>query len=1368
MHSSRIAYSVIPLIVVIFGHTVPASACSNTSPGVICLADFNGNQQPFAPVTLQLVSGKWTVTAGNPFGNPPTKNVGVPNVAEGDGALRVSLAPEFFPDKVRFGLKIPIASSTWQAARGVYLRTKTDFPFVSNVVLTEKGMPEGNFPYLSVFPYCANGAVSASNGSFFVAWKKPLSSYAGKYEDSYIDLRPYKYMKAYRCDGFDGDTAKNAPSDPQFAGLYLMFIGANPHQVYLDDLQLIAADAVASHHWIVAWDFGGPTTIEAAPQIVEVAGAKKTYAEGYADFIKMPVPLYYDPAQPGGLPTDGATGIRYGWDPGSTGLQAAWNQYYAPNIPYLLDPVQSDLIWYQPASPKSVDVDRETVFHLELPASDGGQSLTLAALLMDSGDLLQSYRNAYMEQEKTLLIRSGATVLATTTVPPATSAQPSPVNWHHRLERGEPTPTTDIERFYFDGRRQLGLLPFTVPLANGQPVHLTIHFQRGIDFPLAALMLFDGAAGAASIQQWLNNYLAWHGAESNVAVQPPVSPPAGVVGKVPLVAFPVAVGDRIGPTTVPNTEQVQVSKALLAGEKAVEVFAVPGMVAEQVLNLFSAKTLHELQVHMVMQKPAPTAELAGARYDIVGPSSLHGEGTYTLQAQTLHPFGEMSYFRTLFGNRQVWFQWNIPENAPSGSYAGTIEIAVGEMKVPMEIPVRLHVLPLGLHAGYSGRFYNGNNYRRALLELYNFNFWNCFWSGSPWWGGTSKSGAQPSDGYPSSVYCQPPSGAKSLAQALSEEKEDKHRHRFHEATLGFQDSLYIKKGNIDAQIAANNSGLMWSYADLQKAHLLPPVGEELIIDLSGLFLAETVFVARKGGTGGALCTNATGEIIAVVSEQEQKAITVPGGCIWFSEPMANIMLGLNDKPLREKFLKPWIVKAVAVAETQFGGTYPLAYDILGERDNMPDKNKALEWGCETIRYVDEASAALGIDAPLAIRINGIIGLAIACEYCTMKADGSYLPLPAPVSSCNDDACGADLQTNYAAVAQACLARKGKRPIHGFFNHTYLKALPGGAGIPTDAMEMMFDGGNRVSLYNHGYGRYGALLPLGYGLREAQRSLQPWSSGELAALVTLNHEHYATSTGECVNNLDGEARNNGMVEMCDHRLIPMLYWEETYQGIVDARLFLTLMDLTASTLDAPPLAQVVRQDAPAWMDEMPLHAAKLLPAAELGALGGWDGAHLDLIRRILMNHAVRIAVATSTDNAPWTSLGDLDGDGIALGTDNCPLFANTAQDDVDQNGLGDACQYGTPIPVPVPPVPPGETPDCAAIPNAFLVEGECVVIPPQSADDSTASSPGLPGTLVEPTTLDQESGPDFDMPLPPPLSTPTGASAIQGGGCSLHQ
>ena len=41
-------------------------------------------------------------------------------------------------------------------------------------------------------------------------------------------------------------------------------------------------------------------------------------------------------------------------------------------------------------------------------------------------------------------------------------------------------------------------------------------------------------------------------------------------------------------------------------------------------------------------------------------------------------------------------------------------------------------------------------------------------------------------------------------------------------------------------------------------------------------------------------------------------------------------------------------------------------------------------------------------------------------------------------------------------------------------------------------------------------------------------------------------------------------------------------------------------------------------------------------------------------------------------APCEELPDLDGDGVATCTDNCPSISNAAQTDTDSDGMGDAC------------------------------------------------------------------------------------------------
>ena len=54
-------------------------------------------------------------------------------------------------------------------------------------------------------------------------------------------------------------------------------------------------------------------------------------------------------------------------------------------------------------------------------------------------------------------------------------------------------------------------------------------------------------------------------------------------------------------------------------------------------------------------------------------------------------------------------------------------------------------------------------------------------------------------------------------------------------------------------------------------------------------------------------------------------------------------------------------------------------------------------------------------------------------------------------------------------------------------------------------------------------------------------------------------------------------------------------------------------------------------------------------------------------------------------------GDVDGDGVPNGTDNCPLIANADQLDTDGDGLGDAC-----APIAVPTVSAGFLPLLASL------------------------------------------------------------------------
>jgi Ca2+-binding RTX toxin-like protein len=98
-------------------------------------------------------------------------------------------------------------------------------------------------------------------------------------------------------------------------------------------------------------------------------------------------------------------------------------------------------------------------------------------------------------------------------------------------------------------------------------------------------------------------------------------------------------------------------------------------------------------------------------------------------------------------------------------------------------------------------------------------------------------------------------------------------------------------------------------------------------------------------------------------------------------------------------------------------------------------------------------------------------------------------------------------------------------------------------------------------------------------------------------------------------------------------------------------------------------------------------------------------------------------------APETS--DLDKDGVTDGLDNCPEVANSDQSDVDENGIGDACEApdgdGDGVPDATDNCPHSYNPDQADA-NGDGIGDECALLPPTASTEAASALKGTSATL----------------------------------------
>jgi hypothetical protein len=117
----------------------------------------------------------------------------------------------------------------------------------------------------------------------------------------------------------------------------------------------------------------------------------------------------------------------------------------------------------------------------------------------------------------------------------------------------------------------------------------------------------------------------------------------------------------------------------------------------------------------------------------------------------------------------------------------------------------------------------------------------------------------------------------------------------------------------------------------------------------------------------------------------------------------------------------------------------------------------------------------------------------------------------------------------------------------------------------------------------------------------------------------------------------------------------------YNGLLDELRISTTLRYTANF--TPPTAPFVTDAFTAALYHFNATSGTVL-ADESGAIGGPSNGQL----LVGGNPAGPVWVADS----PFAALPDQDGDGVPDSADNCPTVANPVQSDIDQDGIGDAC------------------------------------------------------------------------------------------------
>lgn len=1204
-----------------------------------------------------------------------------------------------------YGIRRQLKSGEWNKIQALSLQYKIGSDEPTSALVPQNNFAPSDKDIFQFSIVCQDGTIQPPIGIDALFNWSFTNSYKKRWRDDIASLK-----KNIRCSG-------DPELGPYTADALILWLDIpEPMTLYLDDVQGIFDQALKSPADF-AIDLGG------------------SYTEASAFAVLNSVADELQPAP------EGAIIKAYGWaKPPQGSIKSFVNNYIGGNhYPWIVDAVQADFMQFVPANYwTNAGMSQKATFRLELPyQKQSEQNYTVLLLLMDTGNANELGRSHYMdhseyyanssdenpEKRRIEIFQEGNKLTSKNVSSLWKSGGKPDKGWLEQMMSKEPDYNTNIFDFHFAHKRQWVRLDFSIKKGIGNPEDGTtvdIDLMPGVSFPLAAIFIFKDkqTADDDELTQPIEQYFKMFQPSIPLVYSPPSKQASTLAPKKNLVVYPISVGSAVDRYAAPIDEEIEWANNLVDNKSALTLNGFAGERGQLELNIYAQTAVNDLSITLSNLDELPQPKMEGGRYSIYSEGlGNHGLSPFLMKVRSFLPFNDFSYFKILQSkqNRQVLLTWDFPKQVKSGTYQGNIVIKGGG--TTFSYPLQINILPFALEThSFEGRFYNGDNYKSYIHEINQLNQMNCFY--------TQSSHANISTNTPEH-NCQIGSNSVTLDEARISEIIDTTKHHFRRGNTPIWLTSVVNDKNPqeiinwdqppNANIGIKNQSL-WFYNDMVNPNIPPaysnqeipsflPSDNSLIVHLDALYQTAMVYVARNNSTGK-ICNNdffgsGVGDLPPLTDN-----------CSWKLEPMGvggGIFLGPNDYQIVSTFLPKWIQNVTHFVK-KYWSNKDIYYDFWGELDNAQNHlndvaeykedyylSGVLDLGCQFRDFLKKVDP----QAKISLRINGLVGLAVACNYCTPEGKpGHYKPLPFPIASYKNTSQNGQTvkekyspeqmkqfsQGNFSAIAQACLNSTDSSPkFRVFANHAMIKKFEY-QGKAITPIELLYQSSREVGFYNHGYGRFGhGFYAMGVAYKLLQDNKQEISAQAMASTIKIAQEHYAKEVGECINELDGDSGRTTPAQACPSGIVSTPGWEGMYQGMSDAHHVITLFDLLSKAetkLDAA-LPTTLRGELDAILSQIPIADVKALPPEAIGEMAGWDGPQMDKVRLYLANYILKIKILLG--DFEKQNLSDFDGDGILTENDNCPLMANHNQADEDMNGIGDACQYTAIVPK-MPPKP----------------------------------------------------------------------------------